>query len=211
MKRALKIVVTGPFGAGKTAFIQTISQIDVVSTERRITRRAPAGQEETTVALDYGRVTLGRTTLSLFGTPGQKRFDFMWEILSKEMDGFVMLVDSTETRTFRGHSGALHRHSQTGGALCVASSGATHPLVWKKMSDDSSITLVTVGLLKKYVGDQERLGVPAQGRTVAEILAKLGIPSALVAIVMVEGRQVMKDYVPRAGDVVKLIPLMGGG
>jgi len=79
------------------------------------------------------------------------------------------------------------------------------------MSDDSSITLVTVGLLKKYVGDQERLGVPAQGRTVAEILAKLGIPSALVAIVMVEGRQVMKDYVPRAGDAVKLIPLMGGG
>ncbi|MCD6554194.1 MAG: MoaD/ThiS family protein [Anaerolineae bacterium] len=79
------------------------------------------------------------------------------------------------------------------------------------MSDDSSITLVTVGLLKKYVGDQERLGVSAQGRTVAEILAKLGIPSALVAIVMVEGRQVMKDYVPRAGDVVKLIPLMGGG
>jgi len=73
----------------------------VVSTERRITRRAPAGKEETTVALDYGRVTLGRTTLSLFGTPGQKRFDFMWEILSKEMDGFVMLVDSTETRTFR--------------------------------------------------------------------------------------------------------------
>jgi len=56
MKRALKIVVTGPFGAGKTAFIQTISQIDVVSTERRITRRAPAGKEETTVALDYGRV-----------------------------------------------------------------------------------------------------------------------------------------------------------
>ncbi|HIP96150.1 MAG TPA: MoaD/ThiS family protein [Anaerolineae bacterium] len=79
------------------------------------------------------------------------------------------------------------------------------------MSDDSSVTLVTVGLLKKYAGDRERLSVPARGRTVAEILAELGIPSALVAIVMVEGRQVMKDYVPRAGDVVKLIPLMGGG
>ncbi|MDY7041956.1 MAG: ATP/GTP-binding protein [Chloroflexota bacterium] len=101
MKRALKIVVTGPFGAGKTAFIRTISQIDVVSTERRITRRAPAGKEETTVAMDYGRVTVGRSSLSLFGTPGQKRFDFMWEILSKEMDGFIVLVDSTEAKTFR--------------------------------------------------------------------------------------------------------------
>ncbi|MBC7252331.1 MAG: ATP/GTP-binding protein [Anaerolineae bacterium] len=101
MKRALKIVVTGPFGAGKTAFIQTISQIDVVSTERKITHHAPAGKEETTVALDYGRVTLGKTVLNLFGTPGQKRFDFMWEILSKEMDGFAVLVDSTEPKTFR--------------------------------------------------------------------------------------------------------------
>lgn len=101
MKRALKIVITGPFGAGKTAFIKTISGIDIVSTERRITHHAPAGKEETTVALDYGQVTLGQTVLHLFGTPGQKRFDFMWEILSKEMDGFAVLVDSTEARTFR--------------------------------------------------------------------------------------------------------------
>lgn len=101
MKRALKIVITGPFGAGKTAFIKTISGIDVVSTERRITHHAPAGKEETTVALDYGQVALGQTVLHLFGTPGQKRFDFMWEILSKEMDGFAVLVDSTEARTFR--------------------------------------------------------------------------------------------------------------
>jgi small GTP-binding protein len=101
MKRALKVVVTGPFGAGKTAFVKTISQVDVVSTERRIIRRAPTGKEETTVALDYGRVTLGQNILNLFGTPGQKRFDFMWEILSKEMDGFAVLVDSTESKTFR--------------------------------------------------------------------------------------------------------------
>jgi small GTP-binding protein len=101
MQRTLKIVVTGPFGAGKTVFIRTISQIDVVSTERRISRRSSTGKEETTVALDYGRVAMGRMILNLFGTPGQKRFDFMWEILSKEMDGFVMLVDSTEAGTFR--------------------------------------------------------------------------------------------------------------
>lgn len=80
-----------------------------------------------------------------------------------------------------------------------------------KMADDSSITLMPVGLLKKYVAGRERLAVPDRGQTVAELLLEVGIPSALVAIVMVEGRQVMKDYIPRAGDVVKLIPLMGGG
>jgi len=80
-----------------------------------------------------------------------------------------------------------------------------------KMADDSSVTLMPVGLLKKYVAGRERLVVPAQDQTVAELLLEVGIPSALVAIVMVQGRQVMKDYVPRAGDVVKLIPLMGGG
>ncbi len=79
------------------------------------------------------------------------------------------------------------------------------------MPDDSSIILIPVGLLKKYAGDRERLHMPDRDCTVSELLAEVGIPSALVAIVMIEGRQVMKDYVPRAGDVVKLIPLMGGG
>jgi len=149
MKRALKIVVTGPFGAGKTAFIQTISQIDVVSTERRIPRRAPAGKEETTVALDYGRVTLGRTTLSLFGTPGQKRFDFMWEILSKEMDGFVMLVDSTETRTFREAKRLIRLFSRYNSVpyVVVANkqdlTGAASPTALRRaLNLDSKVTVV---------------------------------------------------------------------
>jgi sulfur carrier protein ThiS len=79
------------------------------------------------------------------------------------------------------------------------------------MSEDSSVILIPVGLLKKYASGRERLDMPGRGRTVSELLAEAGIPSALVAIVMIEGRQVMKDYIPRTGDVVKLIPLMGGG
>lgn len=95
MPRNLKVVITGPYNAGKTRFIKTISEIDVVSTERKITRRAPGSDKaQTTVAMDYGRVTLGDDVLHLNGTPGQARFDFMWEILTREMNGFVLLIDS---------------------------------------------------------------------------------------------------------------------
>ncbi|GAB4510666.1 MAG: ATP/GTP-binding protein [Anaerolineae bacterium] len=95
-----KVVVTGPFNSGKTAFIQTISEIEVVSTERRITTEDRGIKAETTVAMDYGRVTLGDDTLYLHGTPGQTRFDFMWEILSNEMNAFIVLVDSTDRPSF---------------------------------------------------------------------------------------------------------------
>lgn len=95
-----KIVVTGPFNSGKTQFIRTISDIEVVSTERRITTEDRGIKDETTVAMDYGRTVINDVTLFLFGTPGQTRFDFMQEILSSEMDGFLILVDSTDVHSF---------------------------------------------------------------------------------------------------------------
>ncbi len=97
---AFKIVVTGPFNSGKTEFIKTISDIPVVSTEKRITTEDRGIKAETTVAMDYGRVNLDGSTLYLYGTPGQTRFDFMWEILSGEMDAFIVLVDSTDAPSF---------------------------------------------------------------------------------------------------------------
>jgi hypothetical protein len=97
---AFKIVVTGPFNSGKTEFIKTISDIPVVSTEKKITTEDKGIKAETTVAMDYGRVLLDGDTLYLYGTPGQTRFDFMWEILSSEMNGFIVLVDSTDTPSF---------------------------------------------------------------------------------------------------------------
>jgi uncharacterized protein len=100
--KAVKMVVTGPFAAGKTAFIQSISEIDVVSTERSISDGTQVIKDETTVAMDFGRITVDQDlVLYLFGTPGQKRFDFMWEILSEGMLGFIVLVDSTRPETFR--------------------------------------------------------------------------------------------------------------
>jgi small GTP-binding protein len=96
------MVVTGPFNSGKTQFIQSVSEIDVVSTERKISSDAEKVKESTTVAMDFGRITVDdELVLYLFGTPGQKRFDFMWEILSEGMLGFVVMVDSTRPETFR--------------------------------------------------------------------------------------------------------------
>ncbi len=100
--QTVKMVVTGPFSAGKTEFIKTVSEIDVVSTERKITDETKSVKEATTVAMDFGRITVDEDlVLYLFGTPGQKRFDFMWEILSEGMLGFIVLIDSVRPETFR--------------------------------------------------------------------------------------------------------------
>jgi uncharacterized protein len=93
---AVKIVVTGPFSAGKTTLIRTISEITVLSTERSITDETRVRKMDTTVAMDFGRITIDRElVLYLFGTPGQDRFDFMWEILGEGMLGYVLLVDAS--------------------------------------------------------------------------------------------------------------------
>lgn len=94
--QAVKIVVTGAYAAGKTSFIRAVSDIDVLTTEYATTdvnERELKG--ETTVALDFGTIAVSEDiTLYLFGTPGQERFDFMWEVLSVGCIGYVVLVDS---------------------------------------------------------------------------------------------------------------------
>ena len=105
----VKMVVTGPFSAGKTEFVNTVSEIDVVSTERDISAEEERIKQRTTVAMDFGRITVDDSlVLFLFGTPGQKRFDFMWEILSEGMLGFIVMVDSTRPETFREASNVLN-------------------------------------------------------------------------------------------------------
>ncbi len=100
--QTVKMVVTGPFASGKTQFIGSISEIAVVRTERKITDEARSVKSQTTVAMDFGRITIDKDlVLYLFGTPGQRRFDFMWEILSEGMLGFVVMVDSVRPETFR--------------------------------------------------------------------------------------------------------------
>jgi signal recognition particle receptor subunit beta len=93
--QAVKIVVTGPFAAGKSTLIRTISEITVLSTEKDITDETKSRKAETTVAMDFGRITIDKDlVLYLFGTPGQDRFDFMWEILGEGMIGYILLLDA---------------------------------------------------------------------------------------------------------------------
>ena len=101
--QSVKMVITGPFSAGKTEFINTVSEIEVVSTERKISHAAEGTtKNSTTVAMDFGRISIDDDLiLYLFGTPGQRRFDFMWEILSEGMLGFVIIIDSAKPETFR--------------------------------------------------------------------------------------------------------------
>ncbi|MBU7013190.1 MAG: ATP/GTP-binding protein [Theionarchaea archaeon] len=98
----LKILITGTYNAGKTQFIQSISEIEPVKTEKRIVSHSGNEKEktETTVAMDFGRITIDdEIALHLFGTPGQDRFDFMWEILSEGILGYVVLVDSSDSES----------------------------------------------------------------------------------------------------------------
>jgi small GTP-binding protein len=105
---AVKIVVTGPFSAGKTTLIRTISEITVLSTEKDISDHTRSRKSETTVAMDFGRITIDRDlVLYLFGTPGQDRFDFMWEILGEGMLGYILLLDSTREDSLEESIGIL--------------------------------------------------------------------------------------------------------
>ena len=95
-----KVVIAGPYGAGKTTMIESISEVQTLSTEKSITGGPTGSKTSTTVALDFGRITIGADdpdgglVLMLFGTPGQSRFEFMWRIVSEGMLGFIILVDA---------------------------------------------------------------------------------------------------------------------
>jgi hypothetical protein len=156
----VKMVVTGPFNSGKTQFIQAISEIDVVSTERKITSDAEKVKTSTTVAMDFGKITVDEElVLYLFGTPGQKRFDFMWEILSEGMLGFVVLVDSTRPETFREAKSILETfRAYAPTPYVVAANKQDHPEAWEL--DDLRIALrldSAIKLLPCVATDREKV------------------------------------------------------
>ena len=91
-----KIIFSGTTGAGKTTAIGAVSEIPPISTDVKNTDLALT-KSMTTVGLDYGEVTLdGGDKLRLYGTPGQKRFDFMWQILSRGALGLIILIDNRQ-------------------------------------------------------------------------------------------------------------------
>ncbi len=90
-----KIIFTGPVGAGKTTAIASISDIPVVSTEARASDEVALRKANTTVAMDYGVLNLDDSAkVHLYGTPGQERFSFMWDILTVGGLGLVLMLDN---------------------------------------------------------------------------------------------------------------------
>lgn len=93
MSAVYKLVFAGPVGAGKTTAVQTLSDIEVVKTESDASDEVRRLKRTTTVAMDYGLMKLGNgDQIHLYGTPGQKRFDFMWEIITENALGLVLLI-----------------------------------------------------------------------------------------------------------------------
>lgn len=92
----LKFIFTGSPGVGKTTAIRAISEFDPVSTDVPVTDELAALKGETTAAMDFGELTLGDgQKLRLYGTPGQERFRFMWDILTRGALGLIILVDNS--------------------------------------------------------------------------------------------------------------------
>lgn len=101
-----KIIFAGPVGAGKTTAITAISDIPTVATEQVASDDTRELKPTTTVAMDYGAIRLGeKERIHLYGTPGQDRFDFMWDILSQGAIGLVLLVSNDRPDPFEdlGH------------------------------------------------------------------------------------------------------------
>lgn len=95
MAREDKIIFAGPVGAGKTAAIAAVSDVELVKTEALATDDVALRKLNTTVAMDYGALHLeDGSKIHLYGTPGQDRFDFMWDILTIGGIGLVLCVDN---------------------------------------------------------------------------------------------------------------------
>lgn len=156
--RSFKIVVTGPFSAGKTTFIKSISEIAIVSTERAISDSTRRVKAETTVAMDFGRITISKDiVLYLFGTPGQERFDFMWQILSEGMLGYILMLDASRPETFPEGRRILEFFSTLSDAPFVVGAtrmpdgdpSATIERIRKELNIDGDIQVIPCNALEK--------------------------------------------------------------
>ena len=121
-EHVFKLLVTGPFAAGKTSLIQAVSQTPVVGTDVETTGAESGVKSHTTVAMDFGSYALhdesGDTDvrLLLFGTPGQARFRFMTDIMKGEVDAVVFVVDADAADT----------HAEAGAAMRALPVSYTH-------------------------------------------------------------------------------------
>jgi len=97
-----KIFFSGPVGAGKTTAISALSDTPIICTNEQATDMTLERKRDTTVAMDYGIMKLeGEERIHLYGTPGQERFNFMWEILVEGGIGLILLLNNNRPDPFR--------------------------------------------------------------------------------------------------------------
>ncbi len=97
-----KIIFTGPVGAGKTTAITSVSDVPPLRTDEVANAIIKNQKSETTVAMDYGILNLGDSErVHFYSTPGQERFNFMWDILAEGGIGLILLVDNTRPAPLR--------------------------------------------------------------------------------------------------------------
>lgn len=162
VEHVFKLLVTGPFAAGKTTLIQSVSQTPVVDTDVVTTGDESAVKSRTTVAMDFGTYVVegGDVRLLMFGTPGQPRFWFMTDILKGQVDAVIYVVDAEATQT----------HAEAGAAMRALLRDLRVPLVVavNRCDDPVEATMVArqLGALASECVLACQLIEPASGREV---------------------------------------------
>jgi uncharacterized protein len=130
----MRLVVTGGVGAGKTTFIRSVSEIEVVDTDRKATDEVSDLKHNTTVSMDFGRLNFGdEMALHIYGTPGQARFSFMWDILIERAHAYILLIAAHRPSEFHHARRILNFMNQRMDIPMVI--GITHgdcPGAWSK-------------------------------------------------------------------------------
>lgn len=162
VEHVFKLLVTGPFAAGKTTLIQSVSQTPVVDTDVVTTGAESAVKSRTTVAMDFGTYVVegGDVRLLMFGTPGQPRFWFMTDILKGQVDAVIYVVDAEAT----------HTHAEAGAAMRALLRDLRVPLVVavNRENEPEAATMIArqLGALASECVLACQLIEPASGREV---------------------------------------------
>ena len=168
---AVKILIAGGFGVGKTTMVGAVSEVEPLRTEEYLTAASVGvddvggveGKVTTTVALDFGRISIGSAlVVYLFGTPGQERFWFMWDDLVQGALGAVVLVD---TRRLEASFGSIDFFESRGTPFVVGVNSfdgrqdRTEPEVREALDLDPRVPILMGDLRERSVGRDILLGL----------------------------------------------------
>jgi signal recognition particle receptor subunit beta len=189
----LKIVVVGGFGVGKTTMVRSVSEIRPLNTEETMTQAGETvddisevrGKTATTVAFDFGRITLdARNVLYLFGAPGQERFWFLWDRLFSGTLGAVVLVDARRIEDSWYAIDRLERHGTPFIVACNDFGGPRHtaadvrdaldldpqvPIVdcdARSRASSKQVLITLVQHIQQHLGDRPARTAPSLRETV---------------------------------------------